>query len=173
MRPGMKVNPATLSTSRSQCPEVKPGSPVRKQAGGQPKLLSTKTERRKSEQCSAALDRLSVRRTLGTRVRRLGNPVERGICRNFFIRRPIVAMVIAIIICYCGTCRRWQAFPSHSFPNIVPPQIQVNHLRRRRRPHSRGFSGRAYRAANERRRGHGLHVFDQCQQWHDDPQCHF
>ena len=43
---------------------------------------------------------------------------------NFFIRRPIVAMVIAIIMVIVGlVCMA--GLPIAQFPNIVPPQIQV------------------------------------------------
>ena len=43
---------------------------------------------------------------------------------NFFIRRPIVAMVIAIIIVIVGLVAM-AGLPIAQFPNIVPPQIQV------------------------------------------------
>ena len=44
---------------------------------------------------------------------------------NFFIRRPIVAMVIAIITVIIGlVCMA--SLPVAQFPNIVPPQIQVS-----------------------------------------------
>ena len=44
---------------------------------------------------------------------------------NFFIRRPIVAMVIAIITVIVGlVCMA--GLPVAQFPNIVPPQIQVS-----------------------------------------------
>ena len=43
---------------------------------------------------------------------------------HFFIRRPIVAMVIAIIMVIVGlVCMA--GLPIAQFPNIVPPQIQV------------------------------------------------
>jgi len=44
---------------------------------------------------------------------------------NFFIRRPIVAMVIAIITVIVGLVSM-AGLPVAQFPNIVPPQIQVN-----------------------------------------------
>jgi HAE1 family hydrophobic/amphiphilic exporter-1 len=44
---------------------------------------------------------------------------------NFFIRRPIVAMVIAIVTVIVGlVCMA--GLPVAQFPNIVPPQIQVS-----------------------------------------------
>ncbi len=44
---------------------------------------------------------------------------------NFFIRRPIVAMVIAIITVIVGLVSM-AGLPVAQFPNIVPPQIQVS-----------------------------------------------
>ena len=44
---------------------------------------------------------------------------------NFFIRRPIVAMVIAIITVIVGLVSM-ASLPVAQFPNIVPPQIQVS-----------------------------------------------
>ena len=44
---------------------------------------------------------------------------------NFFIRRPIVAMVIAIIMVIVGLVAM-AGLPVAQFPNIVPPQIQVS-----------------------------------------------
>ncbi len=43
---------------------------------------------------------------------------------NFFIRRPIVAMVIAIITVVVGIVAML-GLPIAQYPNIVPPQIQV------------------------------------------------
>ncbi|HEY8903248.1 MAG TPA: efflux RND transporter permease subunit, partial [Chthoniobacterales bacterium] len=43
---------------------------------------------------------------------------------RFFINRPIVAMVIAIIMVIVGIVSMLQ-LPVAQFPNIVPPQIQV------------------------------------------------
>ncbi len=45
-------------------------------------------------------------------------------CRRFFIRRPIVAIVIAIITVLGGLVAM-QALPIAQFPDIVPPQITV------------------------------------------------
>src|SRR5438477_11570490 len=43
---------------------------------------------------------------------------------KFFIRRPIVAMVIAILTVIVGTVTI-TALPVAQFPNIVPPEIQL------------------------------------------------
>src|SRR5713226_4132483 len=43
---------------------------------------------------------------------------------NFFIRRPIVAMVIAILTVIVGAVTI-VALPVAQFPNIVPPEIQI------------------------------------------------
>jgi len=44
---------------------------------------------------------------------------------NFFIRRPIVAMVVAIITVIVGLVSM-AGLPVAQYPNIVPPQIQVS-----------------------------------------------
>ena len=91
---------------------------------------------------------------------------------NFFIRRPIVAMVIAIVIVIVGLVAM-AGLPIAQFPNIVPPQIQVQTTyvgadaltveASVATPIEQQMSGVE---------GIGIHVFHQCQQWHDDPQCH-
>ena len=43
---------------------------------------------------------------------------------KFFIRRPIVAMVIAILTVIVGAITI-TTLPVARFPNIVPPEIQV------------------------------------------------
>src|ERR1700676_4636713 len=43
---------------------------------------------------------------------------------NFFIRRPIVAMVIAILMVIVGAVTI-AGLPVAQFPNIVPPEIQL------------------------------------------------
>ena len=43
---------------------------------------------------------------------------------KFFINRPIVAIVIAIIMTIVGGIT-FTALPVAQFPNIVPPEIQV------------------------------------------------
>ena len=44
---------------------------------------------------------------------------------QFFVNRPIVAMVIAIITVIIGLVSMAR-LPVAQYPNIVPPQIQVN-----------------------------------------------
>src|SRR5271170_82990 len=44
---------------------------------------------------------------------------------KFFIRRPIVAVVISIVLILVGGISML-SLPSAQFPNIVPPEIQVN-----------------------------------------------
>src|SRR6201994_5212330 len=43
---------------------------------------------------------------------------------KFFIRRPIVAIVIAIVTVILGTVSML-SLPTSQYPNIVPPEIQV------------------------------------------------
>jgi multidrug efflux pump subunit AcrB len=43
---------------------------------------------------------------------------------NFFIRRPIVAMVISILIVLVGTAALLQ-LPVEQYPQLAPPNIQV------------------------------------------------
>ena len=43
---------------------------------------------------------------------------------RFFINRPIVAMVIAILMVIIGLVAM-SGLPTAQFPNIVPPEIQV------------------------------------------------
>src|ERR1700758_3614743 len=43
---------------------------------------------------------------------------------NFFIRRPIVAMVIAILMVLIGIVAMLR-LPTAQFPNIAPPETQV------------------------------------------------
>ena len=81
---------------------------------------------------------------------------------SFFIRRPIVAMVIAILMVLMGIVAM-RRLPTAQFPNIAPPEIQVKatypgaDARDRR-----AIRSHADRAANERRRQHELHVLEQC-----------
>ena len=77
---------------------------------------------------------------------------------KFFINRPIVAMVIAILTVIVGAVVVAD-LPVAQFPQIAPPEIQVSgDLRGRRRPDHRAIRGHAHRAADERRRQHELHV---------------
>src|SRR6478736_6094285 len=43
---------------------------------------------------------------------------------NFFIRRPIVAMVISVLMVIIGVISMLR-LPTAQFPNIAPPEIQV------------------------------------------------
>ena len=43
---------------------------------------------------------------------------------NFFIRRPIVAMVISILIVLVGTASLLK-LPVEQYPQLAPPNIQV------------------------------------------------
>jgi len=83
---------------------------------------------------------------------------------NFFIERPIVAIVIAILtVLLGGICL--VTLPVAQYPEIVPPVVQVNatYFWRRCADH-RAIGGRAHRAADERRGQHAVHVFHQRQQ---------
>ena len=51
---------------------------------------------------------------------------------NFFIRRPIVAIVIAILTVLIGVVSML-TLPTSQYPDIVPPEIQVQASVRRRR----------------------------------------
>ncbi|MBV8273726.1 MAG: efflux RND transporter permease subunit, partial [Verrucomicrobia bacterium] len=44
---------------------------------------------------------------------------------KFFINRPIVAMVISIIMTIAGVVA-FLSLPVAQYPNIVPPEMQVN-----------------------------------------------
>ena len=87
----------------------------------------------------------------------------------FFIRRPIVAMVIAILTVLIGAVSLL-GLPIAQFPQIIPPQINLDdHVHRRRRADHRAVGGDADRAADQRRRQHALHPVDQRQRRHDEP----
>jgi HAE1 family hydrophobic/amphiphilic exporter-1 len=83
---------------------------------------------------------------------------------KFFIRRPIVAMVIAILMVIAGVVSLLN-LPTAQFPNIVPPEILVQAT-------YPGADARTleqavatpHRAADERRRQHELHGVHQRQQ---------
>ena len=81
----------------------------------------------------------------------------------FFIRRPIVAIVIAIVTVLGGLVSL-RSLPVAQFPNIVPPQIIVTATyQRRRRADHRAIRRDAPRTAGQRRRRHALHAVDQRQ----------
>ena len=78
---------------------------------------------------------------------------------NFFIRRPIVAIVIAILTVIVGVIMT-VTLPVAQFPNIAPPEIRMHGNLCRSGRESSGTGGRhANRAANQWRRQSGLHVF--------------
>ena len=55
---------------------------------------------------------------------------------RFFINRPIVAMVISILLVITGVVCVL-GLPVAQFPNIVPPEIQVQTTRHGRTPYCR------------------------------------
>jgi multidrug efflux pump subunit AcrB len=69
---------------------------------------------------------------------------------KFFIRRPIVAIVIAILTVIVGSVALL-SLPTSQFPNIVPPEILVT-------------ATYPDRAADERRRQYDLHGFGEREQ---------
>ena len=83
---------------------------------------------------------------------------------KFFIDRPIVAMVIAILMVIVGSVSML-TLPVAQFPTIVPPEIQVKaHLSRRGRADFGAIRRHAARRTNQRRRQHELHVFGEREQ---------
>ena len=91
---------------------------------------------------------------------------------RFFIRRPIVAIVIAIVTVLGGLVAL-PALPIAQFPADRPAADQRDRdLYRRRRAHHRAVGRDAARAADERRRQHALHAVDQRQRRHDDADRH-
>ena len=60
---------------------------------------------------------------------------------NFFIRRPIVAMVIAILTVIVGVVMT-VTLPVAQFPNIAPPEIRMQAALFRRGRESSGAGGR-------------------------------
>ena len=70
----------------------------------------------------------------------------------FFIRRPIVAIVIAVLTVLIGlVCMI--ALPVAQYPQIAPPEIVVQtHYTGADADNDRAISGRADRAEDERRR---------------------
>ena len=77
---------------------------------------------------------------------------------NFFIHRPIFASAIAIIMVLAGSICYF-LLPVSQFPDITPPQVVVSaELSRRERAGRRRHGDDAARGADQRRRGHDLHV---------------
>jgi len=83
---------------------------------------------------------------------------------NFFIRRPIVAIVIAIVTVIIGGITI-ALLPIAQFPNICPPNLVASELTRCRRKDSRAVCRYANRTASHRRRQYGIHVFRKHHQW--------
>jgi len=78
---------------------------------------------------------------------------------KFFINRPIVAMVISIIMTIAGIVA-FLSLPVAQYPNIVPPEIQVNTTYvGSGRAHGRAIGSNPDRATDEWSGPHELHVF--------------
>src|SRR5580658_228628 len=68
--------------------------------------------------------RLACTLNQNRRAKRPGLATEETTMSNFFIKRPIVAMVIAILTVIVGAVSIAR-LPVSQFPNIVPPEIQI------------------------------------------------
>ena len=80
---------------------------------------------------------------------------------KFFIDRPVLANVLAIVIVLIGAVALF-ALPVAQYPNVVPPTVSGHHpLSRRQRADRDEHGGPADRAAGQRRAGHALHAVDQ------------
>ena len=91
---------------------------------------------------------------------------------RFFIDRPIVAIVIAILTVLLGLVAM-VGLPIAQYPDIVPPLIQIQgSFPGADAVDRRAVGGDAARAADERRREHALHAVDERQRRHDDPARH-
>ena len=86
---------------------------------------------------------------------------------KFFINRPIVAMVIALLMVIMGTVSILQ-LPVAQYPDIVPPEIvvQANYVGADALTIEQAVAT-PHRGADERRRQHELHVLRQRQQRRD------
>ena len=96
------------------------------------------------------------------------------IMSKFFINRPIVAMVIAILTVIVGAITI-ATLPVAQFPNIAPPEIrlQANYPGADAQD-SRASGCRAHRAASQRRGQHDLHVLpERHRQPANDVSCRF
>jgi len=82
---------------------------------------------------------------------------------SFFINRPIVAIVIAILQVVVGLVTML-GLPVAQYPNIVPPEIRIQTTYvGAGRTNFGPISGHTHRGADERRGRHELHVFRQRQ----------
>ena len=82
---------------------------------------------------------------------------------KFFIERPVLANVLAILMILIGAVALY-GLPIAQYPDVVPPTVQVT----TRYPgasaaHADGYRGAADRAAGQRRREHALHAIDERQ----------
>jgi len=82
---------------------------------------------------------------------------------KFFIRRPIVAIVIAIITVIIGGVSML-TLPTSQYPDIVPPKSRCRQSTRRRRQDPVSSRVDTDRAANERCGQHAVHVLGERQQ---------
>ena len=80
---------------------------------------------------------------------------------KFFINRPIVAMVIAILLVIVGAVTM-PAFRLPSSPTLPRPKYRSRDLHRRGCADGRTVRRHPDRAADERRGQHELHVLDEC-----------
>ena len=77
---------------------------------------------------------------------------------KFFIKRPIVAIVISILMVIVGAITI-VGLPVGQFPDIAPPEVRVYAMYPGADAETMERAGRhADRAADQRRRQHGLHV---------------
>ena len=77
---------------------------------------------------------------------------------KFFIDRPIFAGVLSLLIFLAGLISL-MALPISEYPEVVPPTVVVRAAYPGRQPEGhRRDRRRAARAADQRRRGHALHV---------------
>ena len=77
---------------------------------------------------------------------------------DFFIARPVLANVLAILMVVIGGVAVF-ALPVAQYPDVVPPTVQVTtRYPGSKRPHRHRYRRLADRAAGERRPGHDLHA---------------
>ena len=79
---------------------------------------------------------------------------------KFFINRPIVAMVIAILTVIVGLIAM-RSLPLAQLPEIVPPQVNVSTTYTGADAVTIEQSVHTARAADERRGQHALHAVDE------------
>ena len=92
---------------------------------------------------------------------------------RFFIDRPIFAGVLSLADRRRRRCWRCAALPISEYPEVVPPTVVVRaHLSRRQPEGDRRDRGDAARAADQRRRGHALHVLAGDDRRRDDADRH-